>query len=231
MKKISFSSLKVFLSSIVGLIILVMTVVLVTLSYNSSYNSVEKVYLNQLSNTSVSVDSQVTTFYEQQMSNTIFFSKSRAIIEAVENGKFDNSDLIFKSFASEHGSYENIFISTAESNPRILSAVAGIGTRWGNSGYDDNIRSNLNGKEFISEPQKSPVTGMPVCFFSAPIKRGDKVIGIFGMAVNIGSFSNSIVKDVKVGNTGYPFITTNDGITIAHPNKDFIFKLDLKKME
>jgi methyl-accepting chemotaxis protein len=222
MLKLQFKSLKTVLSGIVVAIIVVMTIILVTVSYNTAYNSVDNAYINQLINFSKDIDSQISRFYEQEAGNVLFFSKNKLVIDAVESGNFENTNAMFKTFAEQHKIYENIFISTAENNPRILSALAGVGARWkdnGNTDYDDNSKNNLNGVEYISDPHKSPITGLPVNVFSAPIKKGNTVIGIMALAVNIGDFSNQIIKDIKVAKTGFPYITTFEGIVMAHPKK------------
>ena len=231
MKFITFKSLKIFLSTVVTAIVICMAIALVALSYFASYHSVESAYLNQLINTSNHINNQVSQFYDEQMENAIFFSKNRTVIDAIIHDRYDAANELFKSFSDERQLYENIFISTPENNPKILSGIAGIETRWGNAGYDDNIKNNLNGKAYISDPVKSPVTGMPVCLFSAPVKKEGSVIGILGMAVNVGDFSNQIIKGITVAKTGFPYIVTDEGITFAHPKKEFILKLDLKNYE
>jgi methyl-accepting chemotaxis protein len=231
MFKIQFKSLKTVLSATVVAIIAALTVILVVVSYNAASNSVDEAYINQLINFSKDIDGQISRFYEQQLGNAMFFSKNREVIDAIGTGNYEYVTIMFKEFADEHKIYENIFISTAENNPRIVSAIAGVGTRWGGIGYDDNIKKNLNGEAYISDPQKSPVTGLPVNLFSVPIKRGGAIIGIMAFAVNIGEFSNQVIKDIKVAKTGFPYIVTLDGITIAHPKKEFILNLDLKKFD
>ncbi len=230
MLKIEFKSLKNILSGIVVGIITLLTIVLVIVSYNTAANSVERAYLNQLMNFTKDIDGQVSRFYAQQLSNAQYFAKNRMVLDAA-GGSSDAVNAMFKDFADEHKIYENIFISTAENNPRITSGIAGTGTRWGGIGYDENIRKNLNGEAYISDPLKSPVTGLPVCLFSAPIKKGGAVVGIMSLAVNVGEFSNQVIKDIKVAKTGFPYIVTINGICVAHPKKEMVFNLDMKKYD
>lgn len=222
-----FKSLKTILSFMVVGIITAMVTILVTVSYNTAYNSVKNAYVNQLLNFSTDIDGQIARFYDQEAGNADFLAKNKIIREAVDTGNFEYAAEMIKSFADQHKVYENILISTAESNPRILSGLAGVGSRWGGTGYDDCIRKALNGESWVSDPQKSPVTGLPVNFFAAPIKKGNTVIGIMGLAVNMGEFSGKVIKDIKVANSGYPYLLSRDGMCIAHPNKDLIFKLNV----
>ncbi len=231
MKMFQFRSLKTFLSVMIGLIITVMTTILVFLSYYSSYNSVKEAYVNQLQNTSASIDLQVSQFYDRQMNNTRFFSKNDVVVRACGSGRYNDALEMFKSYAREENIYANIFISSAEANPVVLAALAGTGTRWYKKEYEDNIKNALKGEEYISDPTRSAVTGLPIILFTAPVKSGEKVIGIFGMTVNIGEFSSSIVNKIKIAKTGFPYILSSNGIAIAHPNKDLILNLDLNKYD
>jgi methyl-accepting chemotaxis protein len=129
---------------------------------------------------------------------------------------------------------ENIFISTAERNTAIvMDGIGGksVGLRWAGQGFDDNIKNALEGKSHVGDPYKSPVSGMPVVLITVPIMDGNRVIGILGYPLNVGVFSFQIVKDIKMGKTGYSYICDRKGLTFAHPKKENIFKLDLTKYD
>ncbi|HPI89152.1 MAG TPA: methyl-accepting chemotaxis protein [Spirochaetota bacterium] len=225
-----FKSLKVVLSSIVVLIIVVLIVFLIAMSYQTAYNAVEKSYLNQLDNFNSDISRQLVNFYETQLKNAEFLAENRMIVNSTLNNDFADSRQILKGYYEKLGIYENVFISTPENDPRIL--VSGLdkgeGTRWGKTGYDDNVREALKGNSYVSDPNKSPVTGMPVVLITYPIKADNRVIGIMGLACNVGIFSYDLVKDITIGKTGYAFITDSPGMTFAHPVKENIFKLNVK---
>ncbi|MBN2397619.1 MAG: Cache 3/Cache 2 fusion domain-containing protein, partial [Deltaproteobacteria bacterium] len=68
----------------------------------------------------------------------------------------------------------------------------------------------------------------PVC--SPVYSRDGKLVGELAAILNIRFLSKNIV-DTKLGKTGYPFIVNQQGITIAHPNSDFILKMDVSKID
>jgi len=231
--KKKFMSLKLILPVTLSAMIVVLVGVISFIAYKTSYSSLEKVYLDQLSSTSKDIARQMDQFYSQQEKNAGFLAKNAAIIDAAKTGKYDAATRVLKSFLDEQGIYENIFISTANSDPAIVADGLGgksIGTHFG-SQYADNVKNTLNKQVWVSNPMKSPVTGLPVVLVSAPIMDGDTVVGILGLPFDVGSFSNTLVKDAKIGKTGYPFITTSDGLVFAHPVQDFILKMDMSKMD
>ncbi len=129
------------------------------------------------------------------------------------------------------GSYGLFFVSNADGTT-IADSVGGIRRK-----KKDNI-SNRNyfqagkaGRSMISTPIKSKASGLPVIVLSVPIKtKSGKFGGVFGAVLKLDALSQKLTS-VKIGTTGYPFMITKEGITLAHPNKDFIFKLDLKTLK
>ena len=106
------------------------------------------------------------------------------------------------------------------------------GIRWGEIPvYVENAKAALKGEVHVSDIGKSPATGLTVILITAPIMLGNKVIGIVGMPVDVGQFSQKLVKGVKIGKTGYPFMTNMSGMAIAHPDEKNIFKLDVNKYD
>ena len=232
--KNKFISLKLILTVTLSVMIVVLVGVVSIIAARTSYSSVQKIYLDRLTSSSKDIARQMDQFYSQQEKNALFLAKNATVIEAAKTENYDAAIRVLKSFFDEQGIYENIFISTAQSDTAIVAdAVDGksIGIHWGVGGYQDNVKYTLNKQVWISDPNKSPVTGLPVVLISAPIMDGDTVVGILGLPFDVGSFSAALVKDAQVGKTGYPYITTFEGLCFAHPNPDLILKLDLSKYD
>ncbi len=222
-------SLKVAISMIVVGILILLAAVLSVSSFNSAYTALENLYIEELTNVNKSILSQIDYFIDSQKRIATYFSEMEDVKEAARAGNGDIMRDRLKSFYDEVGVYEEVFISTASRDPLIFVSGSGRadGLRWKGSGFDDNIEANLNGKVHVSSPGKSPATGWAVTLVSAPIMDGNRVIGIMGLPINLGEFSQKIVKEITIGKTGYPYITTSKGVTIAHPNPKHIFNLNL----
>lgn len=81
-----------------------------------------------------------------------------------------------------------------------------------------------DGKErFIDDPVVSRTTGQSVVHVTRAIVRNGKNIGLF-CGVMQSKYIGEIISNIKVGNTGYPFVLADDGTVISHPNKDWINK-------
>ena len=50
------------------------------------------------------------------------------------------------------------------------------------------------------------------------------------MAVLKIDFLTEKITSIKIGSTGYPFMIDKTGLTVAHPNKEYILDLNLGKL-
>jgi len=84
---------------------------------------------------------------------------------------------------------------------------------------------------YISQPAVSRSLGVPVVFFALAIKddNGNNK-AIINVLVKLERLS-IVVKDTNVGTDSYGWIVGSNGIVLAHPNPEFIMKLDLKKAD
>jgi len=95
----------------------------------------------------------------------------------------------------------------------------------------DYFISAKSGKISIGTPVLSKISGKPVIVVAVPVKTDSgQFAGIFAAVVKLDALSDKITQ-VKVGTTGYPFMIAKDGMTIAHPNKEFILELNLGQLE
>jgi len=229
-----FKSLRIVLSAFVVSMVIVLTVVLVIISYTASYNAVENSYLNQLKNFNKVIEAEMVDFYKKQVNSASFLANDAVVITAAKTGNYGLAREFLANYFKSSGLLENIFISTAEKNTAIMvDGVGGktIGLRWANQGFEDNVTAALGGKVHVGDPYKSPSTGLPVVLITVPIMDGARVVGIFGYPLNVGVFSNDIVKGIQIGKTGYPYICDQNGLTFAHPDKNMILKMNISDYE
>ena len=87
------------------------------------------------------------------------------------------------------------------------------------------------GKFNIGDVSKSKGTGNPVVQLAGPILSEQKeVVGVLAIIVKVDYLIDAVTK-VKVGKTGYAGMVDQNGITIAHPKRELILKLDLKSVQ
>ena len=193
----------------------------------------EELYIDELHNFNKDIAAQVDSFYQDNLNEARFLAGLEAVKTAARGGKADQATAVVKGIFAEKKIYENAFVSTAESDSRILAAAldVAVGQKWRSPAFEANITNALAGKAWAGEPAKSPSTGLPVVLITAPIMDGERVIGILGLPLDLGTFAQRIVTQITIGKTGFPVITNRSGLVVAHPNKDYIFKLDTSTMD
>jgi methyl-accepting chemotaxis protein len=102
----------------------------------------------------------------------------------------------------------------------------------GNSYFDGNnysdrdyFKVSISGKEYISDPTKSKVTGKTTFLVSAPVWKdgiqGGEVAGVIYFVPN-ENFLNDIVSDIKIGPNSYAYLINNKGTTIADEEHELV---------
>ncbi|MGQ9844469.1 MAG: cache domain-containing protein, partial [Spirochaetota bacterium] len=229
-----FNSLKLFLATFVGFIVAVAIIVLVISSYYDAYTALEKSYINQMININDSINTTLQSYFDHQILVAELFASKNSVRNALLTGDFTQVTRELETFYKANSRYyESIFLATPEKDPVILAAGApgAVGIKYRAFGYEKAIDEALEGKVGLSRPNKSPVTGRPVILIQVPIKHEGRFIGLFGLPLELGRYTYEMVKNVKIGITGYPFVADKEGLTLAHPDKEQILKLDLAKLD
>ena len=112
-------------------------------------------------------------------------------------------------------------VSFAASDPSFVNVdVSG-------RGY---FKTAMEGTVNVGEAGLNTVTKKPFAPFAAPIRSGDKIVGVFAAIADI-SFLNELIAGKKVGTTGYAFVTDKTGLVMAHPKVENIFTTNMSTLK
>ncbi len=136
---------------------------------------------------------------------------------------------IFKGLGPD---YNGIFVS--DQNGILISGEQSDGKDFKGINISDRdyfTEAKSTGKPTVSEILRSKASNELTYVACSPITSvsGD-FLGILGLSIK-GSLLVDMVSKVKVGDTGYAFMTDSKGIINAHPNEKFVLSLDLKTLE
>lgn len=91
----------------------------------------------------------------------------------------------------------------------------------------DYMKKTLSSGEMaVSEVLTSRFTGNPAIFISYPIKENDKIIGTLVGSIRFDSISSYAAK-IKIGEKGYAYMISKDGLIVYHPDESKILKENL----
>ena len=91
------------------------------------------------------------------------------------------------------------------------------------------LSAKRNGKSNIGTPVISKSSDLPITVVAVPLKNlSGQFIGVFGISIKLESLSLKI-NQVKLGQTGYPYMIDKHGLLVVHPEKNSILKVNLAK--
>ncbi|AEC52054.1 chemotaxis protein [Pyrococcus sp. NA2] len=98
-------------------------------------------------------------------------------------------------------------------------------------GYDPRkrpwyIQAKEKGGAVITEPYVDAFTGKWVITYSEPVYVNGELKGVIGIDVFVSTLLDE-TKKIKLGESGYVVIVNQEGLTLAHPNEEYINKLNI----
>ncbi|MEA1882954.1 MAG: methyl-accepting chemotaxis protein [Thermotogota bacterium] len=92
----------------------------------------------------------------------------------------------------------------------------------------DFYKMAIQGESAVSEPLLREDTGNPVVVIAYPISdQTDTVIGVIVAIINLKVLSQEYILPVTIGESGYAYLLTKDGLVFVHPKEEHILTLNL----
>jgi methyl-accepting chemotaxis protein len=127
------------------------------------------------------------------------------------------------------GQYESIIVT--DSSGKIIADGSNGEYRNISISDRDYFQAAKDGKSSVGTVIKSKKTGNPVAPISSPIMGPNgEFVGIVSIPLKIDFLAEKIAG-TKIGKTGYAFMADGNGRVIAHPRKDLILNIDIKKIK
>lgn len=89
----------------------------------------------------------------------------------------------------------------------------------------------LNGRINLGEAERNKVTKEPFIPIAAPVfNANEDIVGVVACIAHL-NFIWDTIKDSLIGDTGYAFVTNQDGLCIAHPDASVVFELNIASLD
>ncbi len=101
-----------------------------------------------------------------------------------------------------------------------------------NIAHLDFFKQKKKGETIITDIVECPINKAPCFIVSSPIVFNDKILGVFFGIIELHDFNNYFINSAKIGNDGYVFLYSREGIFISFPDQTKILTSgisDLKK--
>jgi methyl-accepting chemotaxis protein len=93
----------------------------------------------------------------------------------------------------------------------------------------DYVKKALSGKLNGGSSAFNKVTGKPFTAVAAPIRAGGNgaVVGVYALVIDV-AFLKDLVGGEKVGERGFAFVIDGEGLILAHPRADAVYKVNFR---
>jgi PAS domain S-box-containing protein len=119
------------------------------------------------------------------------------------------------------GDYESISIADTKGIIRCDIHRERLGINISDRDY---FHKAVKGIKSIGSPVFSKATGEPICVIAAPVtSSGGHFVGAVLFILKIDFLADRI-NALKVGQSGYPFVVNDQGLTILHPRREYVLK-------
>lgn len=93
------------------------------------------------------------------------------------------------------------------------------------------FQKSMHGEPNVSDVYIARTTGQPAFSISAPIRDGEKIVGIIFAVPDLSKFNEAFIDSVKIFDSGYAAIADSTGMILAHKDKSLVMKLNLGEHE
>ncbi len=150
--------------------------------------------------------------------------KSRELLEALDRYLTDFHQQV-------QSGYESFFVTDARGTLLSMSGKRNHFQRNVTAGDRDYFKAAQKGVSNIGNPVKSKTTGKPVVVTAVPLfTKSGEFAGMVGSVLRLDLLSQR-VTEVKIGNTGYPYMVDRNGIAVVHPDNALILKTNFNNVE
>jgi methyl-accepting chemotaxis protein len=129
--------------------------------------------------------------------------------------------------------YENVFLADQDGK-LFLDSIGGksVGIDLMSiEGFRANVEHARQGAVWFGEGMKSPATVRPVALLTAPLREGNRIVGMLGTPIELADFSDSFVKNYRIRRTGFLYLADSSGMVLAHPEAARIMSWNIAKTE
>ena len=213
-----------------ALVILGMSVISLIL-FSVAKKEISNAINSQIELISSEIRTVLDEYLVEQKRNIELYSMQKIFSEALTNSEKNSvAEAEIKNISNTKKEYETIALTDLRGEV-VLSNDAD-GTSNINISDRAYFSESINGNVASSEILISKISGNPVVVFSSPVLGENcEIVGVLFASIDISGFNSRYIDSVKIGNSGYAYMTNSEGVIIAYPDKSEILKLDIKEYD
>lgn len=211
-------------SKIIVMLIL-FSLIPIIITGSSAYIMAKKVLFEKLETTSAQTTEEISRGldnYFRGMTNVLEILANDVNIQVADNEtSFEFAKVLISNAKATDESIINVYVGT-EKGMFYTEPYAELPEGFNHKTRDwyiDAIQQKAG--IIITEPYIDLASGNLVVSLSTAILKNGTIVGVVGIDIDLAELSNSL-NDIKVGDSGYLFIASQNGTIITHPETELI---------
>ncbi|MBI4798187.1 MAG: methyl-accepting chemotaxis protein [Desulfarculus sp.] len=200
-------------------------------SYLNTKEALQQAVADQVQQLAASASLQISSWIKERKFNTRQWSQDpmlRSAAMAADEASVTVHNYL-ERLKKEAPYFEMLAVAnssglvTAASDPQVVGKL--------NVGGQPFFKQAMQGQVTVSPVEKSGSSGKPVFSIAAPMVFSGETAGVFIAVLDLAIFAQEFVDPIKVGQSGYAFLTNKEGLALAHSDKTKVLSLDLSKQD
>ena len=192
------------------------------IGFISSYGVSHQMYIDKLSEMDLDIDDlerSIDDLLSMEKSRVDLLSRDYDLILSLVEGRWEDTSSLLKRDAGENQYIESLLILDGEGVIIADNLPDAIGNSLAEYGlYKEALESN--GEVFVSKTQdKSPLSGHVLLNCGKVMEERGMTFILFS-SVDITEFSRTRITNRVYGSEGYPYIFSDRGIVLMHPDEE-----------
>ena len=197
------------------------------LAYASSKIVEHRIFLDKEEEMSIDVQdviNDIESTLALEVTRVELLTDSYTFLQSYSNGDMDRVDAFFTEQVRNNRYVESIFVMNLEGTIVASNVDEALGKSLKGAPIVSGILSN-RGKAYVDLSLAiSPQSGHMMLSIGKTVDIDGSVIGLLVSSIDLTKFSESHVVSRRYGEEGYPFVFSEKGIMIMHPDKERILK-------
>ncbi|MEI7435408.1 MAG: methyl-accepting chemotaxis protein [bacterium] len=203
------------------------------LSYRVSRDAMEQVAMGSMDQIADSTIKSITTWVGERQGDMLSWGDV-PIFKNIVGATTPTASMVaegvelLKRLNMDAPCYETLVLVDRQGN--AVCSTAPEGSKSFNVAERDYFQQAMAGTTAVSEVIRSKVSGNPVIVVAVSVRVGAKPSGVLLAALDLKSFTRKFVEPVKIGASGYVFVTDRRGTICSHPDASLVMSTNLASL-
>ena len=158
------------------------------------------------------------------MANLVFsYAQNSVFRDGLSGGDLFQADSLIKLIEEQDVYFDSVFLADTDGIIRAANQFNILRQDISGRDYFKAVAESREEKFVEKTAILSKASGEPVIVIAVPIMNKNKIIGMLGVSIDLGSFGRILVANKQIGQTGFAYVIDRSNQIIIHPDPELIW--------